>query len=279
MSTSTPLPEETNVTAWSSASWALWVCFCHLLFSVKAFVVLNVFIMHNILNSLFPWAFYKLALLEGRITGLCVVVKDPKDYMPSLCTKGFFTTILSDLYCQTNKIVKEGTPAVNTPVTALNDEKQYSLMEFAKPQRPLVIVLGSITCPIFMNKMHNIKQQSEKFSNIADFLLVYTQESHAEDGWKFDNNAYKINQHKSLEERLSAARLLDSVLGNNNITVTVDSMSNETTSTYGALPMRMFIVVDGLIEYEGGMGPMGFSVEAISTWLQHYEAKRMMQTL
>ena len=42
--------------------------------------------------------------------------------------------------------------------------------------------------------------------------------------------------------------------------VLVDPMFNPLTTAYAALPERLFIVQDGIVAYEGGVGPFDYKV-------------------
>lgn len=67
------------------------------------------------------------------------------------------------------------------------------------------------------------------------------------DGWAFKNN-YDINQHQSLEDRLSAAQVL--VQSEPLCPVVVDEMTDVTTIKYGALPERLYILQAGKVLYK-----------------------------
>lgn len=67
------------------------------------------------------------------------------------------------------------------------------------------------------------------------------------DGWAFTNN-YDINQHRSLEERLSAAQIL--VQKEPLCPVVVDEMDDVTAIKYGALPERLYVLQAGKVVYK-----------------------------
>lgn len=67
------------------------------------------------------------------------------------------------------------------------------------------------------------------------------------DGWAFKNN-YDINQHQSLEDRLSAAQVL--VQSEPLCPVVVDEMTDVTTIKYGALPERLYVLQAGKVFYK-----------------------------
>lgn len=67
------------------------------------------------------------------------------------------------------------------------------------------------------------------------------------DGWAFNNNI-DINQHQSLEDRLSAAGIL--VQKEPLCPVVVDDMSNTSAIKYGAMPERLYVLQAGKVAYK-----------------------------
>ena len=47
----------------------------------------------------------------------------------------------------------------------------------------------------------------------------------------------------------------------------VDSMLDAVNISYGAAPIRMYIVQKGQVVYEGGAGPMGYRLDHVREWL------------
>lgn len=43
---------------------------------------------------------------------------------------------------------------------------------------------------------------------------------------------------------------------------------------YGALPIRLHIIQDRKVRYEGGPGPMGYNMSEVKTWLEKYRAEK-----
>ncbi|KAF6727441.1 Type I iodothyronine deiodinase [Oryzias melastigma] len=116
-----------------------------------------------------------------------------------------------------------------------------------------------------MFKLDQFKQLVEDFRDVADFLVIYITEAHSSDGWAFNNN-YDISQHRSLEERLSAARIL---LQNDPLCpVVVDEMSNAAAIQYGSHPERLYVLQAGRVVYKGGMGPWGYRPQEVRSFLE-----------
>ena len=76
-----------------------------------------------------------------------------------------------------------------------------------------------------------------------------------------------IKQHINLDERVVAARVLQSELASitissgNNLEVLVDSMDNYASHFFGALPERLAIVYRGKLSFLGGRGPEDYSIQ------------------
>lgn len=110
----------------------------------------------------------------------------------------------------------------------------------------------------------------------AHFAVVYMEEAHPTDGWMTSNVKHRIAQHTSLEQRAAAATVLESELaslfageprlvatvGLSLTPVLVDGMDNLAATTFGALPERLAILVDGELRFLGGRGPDDYSLLA-----------------
>lgn len=116
-----------------------------------------------------------------------------------------------------------------------------------------------------MYKLDEFKQLVKDFSDVADFLVIYIAEAHSTDGWAFTNNI-DIQQHKTLEERMSAAQIL--VQEDTLCPLVVDTMSNKTSCRYGAMPERLYILQAGMVLYKGEKGPWGYKPEEVRSFLQ-----------
>ena len=50
-------------------------------------------------------------------------------------------------------------------------------------------------------------------------------------------------------------------------------MDTEAELLYGALPERLYIVMDGLIKYAGRRGPDGYKIDEVKAWLEAFRGK------
>ena len=53
--------------------------------------------------------------------------------------------------------------------------------------------------------------------------------------------------------------------------VLVDSTENEANHAYGALPIRLCIILNGRVEFTGGMGPTFYKTQEIRQWLRRWK--------
>ena len=82
-----------------------------------------------------------------------------------------------------------------------------------------------------------------------------------------------INQHRTIQERHTAAKMLSEGFDLANVKLFMDTMDNNANEKYAALPERLFILHEGKISYIGGVGPIHYRPAEVENWLQHYERK------
>ena len=233
-------------------------------------MVSTTFLTINLIKVLLPSFYLKLATLEGWHSNMSKEISNPADYAATLVSWEGYKVILHTLYCQTKMTVKKGLPAPVTHVASIKDLQQHCLLDFERPGRPLVVSFGSVTCPAFRSHLQTFKQAITGISDIADFVMVYSLESHPEDEWRFLNSPYKLYQQKTLEERVEAAQILKTEY-DINCELVVDTMDNESAMAFGALPNRLFVIVDGVVGYMGGMGPWGYKVGEVVQFVKDWD--------
>ncbi len=89
---------------------------------------------------------------------------------------------------------------------------------------------------------------------------------------------YKIAQHRTIGDRIHAARYLtDNETNRLPGTLVLDTMSDMASREYGAIPERLCVVLDGVVEYCGpsATGPYGYNINELEDWLTNYTAKKM----
>ena len=50
-------------------------------------------------------------------------------------------------------------------------------------------------------------------------------------------------------------------------------MKNEASRSYGSFPDRLYIVLDGKVVYQGGLGPVDYNTYEMEQWLEKYFEK------
>ena len=84
-----------------------------------------------------------------------------------------------------NKTSKVGRVAPNPPLVAgEKGQNVVRLLDLVKTPRPLVVVFGSCTCPVIIAKLEQMLDVQREFADIADFVMIYVQEAHPDDGWR-----------------------------------------------------------------------------------------------
>ncbi|XP_037683100.1 type I iodothyronine deiodinase isoform X2 [Choloepus didactylus] len=92
--------------------------------------------------------------------------------------------------------------------------------------------------------------------NIWDFM---------QDGWAFKNNM-DIRNHRNLQDRRRAACLL--LDRSPQCPVVVDTMQNQSSQLYAALPERLYVLQEGRILYKGKPGPWDYHPEEVRAVLE-----------
>ncbi|KAL4832005.1 hypothetical protein H8958_018480 [Nasalis larvatus] len=84
-------------------------------------------------------------------------------------------------------------------------------------------------------------------------------------GWAFKNNM-DIRNHRNLQDRLQAAHLL--LARSPQCPVVVDTMQNQSSQLYAALPERLYVIQEGRILYKGKSGPWNYNPEEVRAVLE-----------
>ena len=57
------------------------------------------------------------------------------------------------------------------------------------------------------------------------------------------------------------------------IPVYADNMDNEASKAFGAMPERLFILLNNEVVYAGGMGPFFYNLDEVKDWLVTFTEK------
>ena len=91
----------------------------------------------------------------------------------------------------------------------------------------------------------------------------------------FFQNNNPIQQAKSLEDRISTANILTEL--DCCPLVIIDAMSDETNKAYGAVPERLYIILDGKIVYQGGVGPFFYNLNEVEDYLKEHTSEQKIE--
>ncbi|KAF0378598.1 ubiquitin-domain-containing protein [Gigaspora margarita] len=101
---------------------------------------------------------------------------------------------------------------------------QISLRSLCRSGRSLVLLAGSLTCPLYRYISHVLNDMYERYQTRADFYMIQIREAHASDVWPI-GNIIGIKEHKKLTDRLAAAEEMVKAT-QLKIPVLVDTMDN-----------------------------------------------------
>lgn len=103
-----------------------------------------------------------------------------------------------------------------------------------------------------------------QYEEDLDFAYIYIEEAHPTGEWIFKDRR-QIEQHTSIEDRICEASLLQQKFPS--IPVYVDTLGNELNYAFGAFPERLFVLLDGVVVYEGGSSPINYSLVELEKWI------------
>ncbi|KXJ22422.1 type I iodothyronine deiodinase [Exaiptasia diaphana] len=206
--------------------------------------------------------------IEKLVKILATIEMDKEDYWKTLFGMKMFKTYQKIILRELQKEAQTGQKSPNPLLVSVDGSTTYKLLDWTCGDRPLVVNFGSCTCPVFMIRLCEFGEIVDRFSNVADFLTIYIEEAHPMDEWSLKNNHLDIPQHKSLDERCKAAQvLLDS--GKLKTKLLVDSLSNDASRAFGAMPNRLYIIQGDKIQFAGGVGPTFYKPNKVAKWLEN----------
>lgn len=112
----------------------------------------------------------------------------------------------------------------------------------------------------------------QDFAGLVDFVTIYIAEAHPAEKGHFSGN-YDIDTHRNLGDRLFAAELLLQEAGEDlaECPILVDPMDDPANKAYASFPERFYILLDGKVVFEGGLGPYYYSVPEVAEFLAKWK--------
>ena len=101
-------------------------------------------------------------------------------------TPHMMRALLRMLYLNSKSKLRVGKRFPDARVANTKSQEITQLSKVIQPGRPLVLNFGSCSWPPFMAKLPKFLGISKKFSDVADFAIIYIEEAHAEDEWSFE---------------------------------------------------------------------------------------------
>lgn len=132
----------------------------------------------------------------------------------------------------------------------------------------LFILAGSYSWPPLRQSIEKLKDLYKNYNGKINFLFVYILEAHASDEWPLGDHVV-IPQHKTLEERLKAAKDFQEKY-EFNFPMVVDSMENEYQNTYSVWPERYMVLLNETIDYVSYPTNRGFLIDQLISTVEHY---------
>ncbi|CAG8709284.1 2840_t:CDS:2, partial [Funneliformis mosseae] len=130
-----------------------------------------------------------------------------------------------------------------------NPPNLISLRSLYRSGRPLVLLAGSYTCPLFRYISHVLNDLFRRYQNYVDFYMIQIREAHASDVWPI-GDIVSVKEHRTLSDRLIAASEMVRAT-QLEIPVMSDTMDDTFLKLYAPWPFRFFIIVDGILKLVG----------------------------
>jgi len=120
-----------------------------------------------------------------------------------------------------------------------------------------------------MNSLGKFASLRRKHSKLVDFVTIYIAEAHPAERKHFSSN-YDICSHPHMEARIEAAKVLKEEAGEDleGCPILVDPMDDKTNIAYGGWPERLYVIKNGTVVFEGGIGPFGYDVNKVDKFLE-----------
>lgn len=158
-----------------------------------------------------------------------------------------------------------GSRAPDFTLLLSSGERRVHLSDF-RGHRPVVLVLGSYTCPKFRSQAGTLNGLYERYHNQAQFLLIYIREAHGSGSWQST-----INQREGIDlpdpatyeqKRQYAAACVRKL--KIPYMAAVDPLSNTAEKAYLGWPSRVYVVdTEGRVTFTSLLDELNFDGSAL----------------
>ena len=157
--------------------------------------------------------------------------------------------------------LSQGDVATDFELRRLDAPQQTVRLSQFRGDKPVVLVLGSFSCPPFRVNLDAVNRLYDDFADRLAFFLVYIREAHPEDGWVLTWNrkvGVRVQDPTTFDERAALATTCVQRMSVA-MPVLVDDPDNSVARVYGGWPIRLWIIGrDGRVAYRANEGPFGF---------------------
>lgn len=109
-----------------------------------------------------------------------------EDFWQSWCSWKMLREVVKINLADLNRTARLGSPAPNCKLVS-TDGQECRLLDLMRGSRPLVLNFGSCSWPPFFIRLQNdFTKVVRDFSEVADFVVVYINEAHPTDGWRWN---------------------------------------------------------------------------------------------
>ena len=154
-----------------------------IVFFAKAIVLAILFLIAKLAVNFGVFDNFWESLLN-RFASIRYAKMKKRHYWDTLFGYQMYYSTVYTLYLDMQKQARMGQQAPNSMIFTM-EGFSCKLLHHHNHDRPLVVVFGSCTCPPFVASLLKLVEVEKEFGCMADFVLIYIEEAHAEDGWKF----------------------------------------------------------------------------------------------
>ena len=138
-------------------------------------------------------------------------------------------------------------------------------------ERPVILVFGSYTCPKVRFEARALNAMYERYHAHAEFVMVYVQEAHSEEGWQSSVNQREnisLPPVKTIEQKeqnaATCSRKLDI-----KFPVVIDGLDRKVESAYAGWPSAIYVLdKKGRIAWRSRLGEVELSTADLDRAIQ-----------
>ncbi|CAK7318544.1 Type I iodothyronine deiodinase [Vulpes lagopus] len=191
------------------------------------------------------------------------------NWAPTLYSMQYFWFVLKVQWQRLEDRTEPGGLAPNCPVVRLSGQRcniwDFMQVWTREATGHWCSILEVVPDLHFFSNLTNSRDLLKTSAPQQTFSSFTSKKHMHQDGWAFKNNV-NIRTHQTLQDRLQAARLLLDRAPP--CPVVVDTMRNQSSQFYAALPERLFVLQEGRILYKGKPGPWNYHPEEVRAVLE-----------